>query len=120
MYFLRIEEKVYYIINVIMKNLLSLLFILSILFTIGCEDNIATDDNLLESYKTFNLKNSDKKSNNHGDMNHICPICNPIEIPVKGNNNLYIVKHSLNSEIINDKTKDNDNYELGFSGKKID
>ena len=43
-----------------MKNLLSLLLILSILFTIGCEDNKATDDNLLGSYKTFNLENSDK------------------------------------------------------------
>ena len=52
-----------------MKNLLSLLFILSILFTIGCEDNIAKDDNLLEPYKTINLNNSDKNSNNHGDMN---------------------------------------------------
>jgi|TARA_Y100000590_G_scaffold333791_1_gene379727 hypothetical protein len=102
-----------------MKNLLSLLFILSILFTIGCEDNKATDDNLLGSYKTFNLENSDKNSNNHGDMNHICPICNPTEIPVKGNN-FYIVKHSLNSEIIDDKTNDNDNGEFDFVGKKID
>ena len=77
-----------------MKNLLSLLFILSILFTIGCEDNIAKDDNSLEPYKTINLNNSDKNSNNHGDMNHICPICNPTEIPGKGDNNFYIVKHS--------------------------
>ena len=103
-----------------MKNLLPYLFILLILFTIGCEDNKASDDNSLGSKKIFNLGNSDKNSNNLGDMNQICPICNPIEIPVKGNNNLYIVKHSLNSEIINDKTKDNDTYELGFSGKKID
>ena len=63
---------------------------------------------------------SDKNSNNHGDMNHICPICNPTEIPGKGDNNFYIVKHSLNSEVINDKTMDNDSYELGFLGKKID
>ena len=101
-----------------MKNLLSLLFILSILFTIGCEDNIAKDDNSLEPYKTINLNNSDKNSNNHGDMNHICPICNPTEIPVKGNT-FYIVKHSLNSEIIDDKTNDNDNGEFDFVGKKI-
>ena len=103
-----------------MKNLLSLLFILSILFTIGCEDNIAKDDNSLEPYKTINLNNSDKNSNNHREMNHICPICNPTEIPGKGDNNFYIVKHSLNSEVINDKTMDNDSYELGFLGKKID
>ena len=99
-----------------MKNLLPLLFILSILFTIGCEDNKATDDNLLGTYKTFNLENSNKNSNNHGDMNHICPICNPTE---KGNN-FDIFKQSLNSEIIDDKTKDNDNGELNFEGKKID
>ena len=51
-------------------------------------------------------------------MNHICPICNPTEIPVKGNT-FYIVKHSLNSEIIDDKTNDNDNGEFDFVVKKI-
>ena len=103
-----------------MKNLLSLLFILSILFTIGCEDNKASDDNLLGTYKTINLEYSDKNSNDHGDMNHICPICNPTEIPLKGNKNFHIVKHSLNSEIIDDKIKRTDNSELNYEGKQID
>jgi len=100
-----------------MKNLLSLLFVLSILLTIGCEDNKATDDNLLEPYKTFNLENSNKNSNNHGDMNHICPICNPTG---KGNNNFDIFKNLINDEVIDDKTSDSDNGEMNFIGKKID
>ena len=102
------------------KNLLSLLFILSILFTIGCEDNKASDDNLLGTYKTINLENSDKNSNDHGDMNHICPICNPTEIPLKGSKNFHIIKHSLNSEIIDDKIKRTDNSELNYAVKQID
>ena len=100
-----------------MKNLLSLLFILSVLFTVGCEDNKATDDNLLESYKTFNLDNSNKNSNNHGDMNHICPICNPTG---KGDNKFDVFKNSLNNEVIDDKTMGANNGEMDFAGKKID
>lgn len=104
-----------------MKNLLPYLFILLILFTIGCEDNKASDDNSLGSKKIFNLGNSDKNSNNLGDMNQICPICNPTEIPNKGNNNFHIFKHASNSEIIDDKTIDSDNDgESNFAGKKID